>query len=171
MKSRILLTVGFTLVAVTCGVAFSLIDYQRGTEVYVKAASENLRSGPDGEILGSLNKGTSMVVLEDSPKWVKVRLEGWIWKASLTDSKLALAGNVYRALQIIVKDRATADKVLRRLRAGEDFENVAREVSIGPAAKRGGDLGYFKKGDFKPELETAILNLKPGQISEIIQTE
>ncbi|RMF69547.1 MAG: peptidylprolyl isomerase, partial [Calditrichaeota bacterium] len=33
------------------------------------------------------------------------------------------------------------------------------------------DLGYFKKGDFKPELETAILNLKPGQISEIIQTE
>jgi hypothetical protein len=152
-------------------VAYTVIDYPKGKIIYVKTATENLRDIPNGKKIGSLEKGTSLVVLKDSPEWVKVRIEGWIWKESVTDSRIALRGDGYRALQIIVKDRATIESILKQLEAGVDFKQLAKEKSIGPAAKRGGDLGYFNKGDFQPEFESVILKLKPGEISEIIQSE
>ncbi|MFQ5602046.1 MAG: peptidylprolyl isomerase [bacterium] len=138
--------------------------------IYVKSTIENLRDAPNGDKLGTLDKGAEMIVLEDASKWVKVRVEGWIWKDSVTDSKLGLAGDKYRAMQIIVKELSTAEDILKRLKAGEDFKELATAKSIGPAAKRGGDLGFFSKGDFKPEIENAILNLKPGEISDIIKS-
>ncbi|MFQ6112493.1 MAG: peptidylprolyl isomerase [bacterium] len=171
MRGTFILGIILCFLALGVCFAYSLIDYQRGKIIYVKAPTENLRDAPNGNKIGSLDKGTSLVVLEDSPKWVKVRIEGWIWKGSVTDSRIALRGGGYRALQIIVKDRATAESILKELKAGADFGKLAKDKSIGPAAQRGGDLGYFNKGDFQPEFESVILNLKPGEISEIIQSE
>jgi parvulin-like peptidyl-prolyl isomerase len=48
--------------------------------------------------------------------------------------------------QIVLRDREKAEKVLNRLKAGEDFGKVAREVSIGIEATRGGDLGWISRG-------------------------
>lgn len=157
------------IAAVALALAFNQ-QYSSGQTVYVKAATENLRDAPQGNKLGTVDKATSLVVLEDSGQWTKVRLEGWIWKASLTESKLALQGDVYRAQQIVVKELSTAEKALKRVKSGEDFSAVAKKLSIGPAAKKGGDLGYFKKGDFQPEVEKAILSLQPGQVSEIVKS-
>ncbi|MBI5485680.1 MAG: peptidylprolyl isomerase, partial [Deltaproteobacteria bacterium] len=40
-----------------------------------------------------------------------------------------------------------------------------------PAARKdGGDLGVFKKGDMQPELESAIVAMKPGEVSELVYT-
>ena len=58
-------------------------------------------------------------------------------------------------------DRATA-----RLDAGEEFAVVARDLSDGPTASTGGDLGFFKRGMFLPELEAAAFRLKPGEHSQ-----
>ncbi len=48
--------------------------------------SENLRQTPNGKIIGKVEKGTSLVILEEQNKWLRVRLENgteaWIWKAS-----------------------------------------------------------------------------------------
>jgi len=48
--------------------------------------SENLRQTPNGKIIGIVKKGTSLVILEEQDKWLRVRLEdgteAWIWKAS-----------------------------------------------------------------------------------------
>jgi hypothetical protein len=56
----------------------------RNTTVIVP--SENLRQTPKGKIIGKVNKGTSLGVLEEQDKWLRVRLEdgteAWIWKAS-----------------------------------------------------------------------------------------
>lgn len=150
--------------------AYALIDFAPGQVVYVKAATENLRATPNGEKVGTVDKGTEMTVIEDRGNWVKVRLQAWIWKPSLTDSRLALQGDVYRALQIIVGDRAKAEELLVQIKGGVDFQALARQHSIGPAAQKGGDLGYFKKGDFQPEFEAVILNLKPGQVSGVIES-
>jgi hypothetical protein len=56
----------------------------RNTTVIVP--SENLRQTPKGKIIGKVNKGISLGVLEEQDKWLRVRLEdgteAWIWKAS-----------------------------------------------------------------------------------------
>ena len=67
--------------------------------------------------------------------------------------------------------RAKADAALRRVRAGESFAKVAREVSDGPTAKEGGDLGYFRRGQMLPQLEQAAFSLQPGEISGLIRIE
>src|SRR5438270_5025320 len=67
--------------------------------------------------------------------------------------------------------RAKADAALRRIREGESFAKVARDVSDGPTAKEGGDLGYFRRGQMLPQLEQAAFSLQPGEISGLIRIE
>jgi len=65
-----------------------------------------------------------------------------------------------------------AEMILKKLKEGADFTQLAREYSEDPAsAKRGGDLGMIKRGDFVPEFENAAYKLKDGEISGIVQTQ
>ncbi len=71
----------------------------------------------------------------------------------------------------ILKSQATALAVLADAKEGKDFADLAKKFSEDPAARKdAGDLGSFKKGDMQPELEKAILSLKPGEISELVRT-
>jgi peptidyl-prolyl cis-trans isomerase SurA len=66
------------------------------------------------------------------------------------------------------KVRGAAERVLQRLRTGEDFAKVAKEVSKGPSAEDGGDLGWLRRGTIQKALEDAAFALKDGQISGIV---
>jgi peptidyl-prolyl cis-trans isomerase SurA len=66
--------------------------------------------------------------------------------------------------------QARAEQALRRVKAGETFALVARELSDGPTAKQGGDLGYFRHGLMLPAIEQAAFSLKPGEVSPVIRT-
>jgi peptidyl-prolyl cis-trans isomerase SurA len=57
-----------------------------------------------------------------------------------------------------------------RLRRGEAFETLAREYSDDPHAEAGGALGWVRQGELLPELDEALFRLKPGELSEPIQT-
>ena len=65
---------------------------------------------------------------------------------------------------------AIADKALARLKAGEDFAKVAREMSQGPSASEGGELGWLRRGTVQPEVEKVAFALQPGEISGLIRT-
>lgn len=169
MKHRTILATIVGVIIFTFCVGFAIVDFPKGKTVYIKN-TENFRDKPQGTKIGVLEKGTAMVVLEDSPKWLKVKVEGWVWKESVTDNRLAATGGGYRAFQIVVKQLSTAEDILAQLKGGANFEELAKGKSIGPAAKRGGDLGYFQKGDFQAEIEAAILALRPGAISEIVKS-
>lgn len=66
--------------------------------------------------------------------------------------------------------RALAQTTLERLRDGADFARVATEVSEGPARMRGGDLGFLPRGRLVPEVDRVAFELKPGQLSDVIQS-
>lgn len=67
--------------------------------------------------------------------------------------------------------RARAEQALARLRSGESFEEVAKEMSEGPTAKKGGAIGTFKKGSMNERLEEAAFALEEGEFSEILEQE
>src|SRR3954463_8093476 len=64
---------------------------------------------------------------------------------------------------------ARADAALRRIKEGESFAKVARDVSEGPTAKEGGDLGYFRRGQMLQALEEPAFSLQTGQSSGLIR--
>jgi len=67
-----------------------------------------------------------------------------------------------------LRDRAEA--LLARARAGEDFYDLAYFNSDDRSKYVGGDLGYFHEGQTVKEFEDALKKLKPGEISDIIET-
>ena len=71
-----------------------------------------------------------------------------------------------RARHILVNTEAEAEDIIRRLKEGESFEELAKTLSIGPSGPNGGDLGYFQRGDMVPSFADASFALEVGAISE-----
>jgi peptidyl-prolyl cis-trans isomerase SurA len=67
--------------------------------------------------------------------------------------------------------RELADRALARLAAGEAFEAVARAMSEGFRADAGGDLGWVRPTELRPELRDAIAGLRAGEASGVIEAE
>jgi peptidyl-prolyl cis-trans isomerase C len=67
--------------------------------------------------------------------------------------------------------RAQAEDVLKQIRAGADFAQLARTRSQdSSSAARGGDLGFFAAGQMDPTFEMAAFALKPGEVSQVVET-
>jgi peptidyl-prolyl cis-trans isomerase SurA len=66
---------------------------------------------------------------------------------------------------------AKAGDVLKQIRAGANFEDVAKKFSDGPSAAQGGDLGSFKRGTLAKELEDRTFAMKSGEVTDVIRTK
>jgi foldase protein PrsA len=76
-----------------------------------------------------------------------------------------------RASHILVKDKAAAEKLLTQLKAGADFEKLAKANSIDTvSAAKGGDLDW-PTTPFVPEFQAALDKLKVGQTSAVVKTQ
>lgn len=77
-----------------------------------------------------------------------------------------------KCAHILVEKQGQALAILDRLKKGEKFADIAKELSLDPGSgKRGGDLGYFGRGKMVKPFETVAFKLAVGEISEPIKTE
>jgi len=67
--------------------------------------------------------------------------------------------------------RKKLEEIRRRLLKGEEFVALAREFSEGPTNVRGGDLGYFRRGQMVKPFEDTAFALKVGELSEVVETQ
>ncbi|MGA9303962.1 MAG: peptidylprolyl isomerase [Candidatus Sulfotelmatobacter sp.] len=66
---------------------------------------------------------------------------------------------------------AKANDVLKQIRAGANFDDMAKKFSDGPSAAQGGDLGAFKRGTLAKELEDRTFAMKSGDVTDVIRTK
>jgi len=70
--------------------------------------------------------------------------------------------------QILVRERSTAEQLLRQLQAGSDFKTLAYQYD----SLTGGELGWFPRGYLtQPQLDDVVFALQPGEYSSIIETD
>jgi parvulin-like peptidyl-prolyl isomerase len=76
------------------------------------------------------------------------------------------------ARHILVETEEEANEVIARLEAGEDFAELAAEVSQDPGSgAAGGDLGFVPRGRFVPEFDEVVFSAPVGQVSDPVQTQ
>jgi peptidyl-prolyl cis-trans isomerase C len=73
--------------------------------------------------------------------------------------------------EVKAKAKEKAEALLKEIKAGKDFAETAKSSSTCPSKEQGGDLGFFGKGQMVPAFEQAAFALKPGQISEVVETQ
>ena len=122
------------------------VDKQRNVELQIKLEQARI-----------LAQSYAQEQLADKMKATDAEVDAYIAQHPELDSKV---------------NRSKAEDVLKRVRAGEDFAKLAKEFSTDPGSKdKGGDLGWFGHGQMVPEFEQAAFALKPGQVSDLVQTK
>ncbi len=81
-----------------------------------------------------------------------------------------VSGERLRLCQLILPDQATGQLARDRLRAGEDFLTVSRELSRAPNAATGGIIGWVERGQLPPEFEAAVFGLAVSEVSDPVQS-
>lgn len=76
-----------------------------------------------------------------------------------------------RARHILVNSEDEAKKVLERLKAGETFEAIAKQVSLDGSRDYGGDLGFFTAAEMVPAFSKAVFDMKKGEVSPPVKTD
>lgn len=84
------------------------------------------------------------------------------YRARYPDGKIT----EYRTRQILVNERHTAADLIRKLRAGGDFAQLAKQHSKGPAAAHGGALQWFQPSQVLAEFAAAVESLEVGEFTK-----
>jgi len=83
-----------------------------------------------------------------------------------------LGGVEYKASHILLSTEKEAKDVISQLSKGADFVKTAKEKSVGPSGKSGGDLGWFSPQQMVKPFSTAVAKLKKGEYTKApVQTQ
>ena len=88
-------------------------------------------------------------------------------KAAYESVKAQYTGKEYHVEHILVEKEADAKAIITQLKAGGNFEEIAKAKSKDPgSAPSGGDLGWVTEKSLVPEFSKAMVQLKPGQVTD-----
>lgn len=91
-------------------------------------------------------------------------------KAQIRASHILVPASEDASPEEVKKAEKKAAGILKRLKKGGDFSELASENSSCPSKAKGGDLGFFSRGQMVPEFEKAAFNLKMNETSGVVKT-
>lgn len=108
---------------------------------------------------------------EEARKFYDENIQQFSQPEEIRASHILLASPETDPAEKRAETRGRAEALLSDLRGGRDFGEAATALSADPgSAPNGGDLGFFSRGRMVPQFETAAFALKPGEISDVVET-
>jgi len=140
--------------------------------LYDEAKSRKLHNDPDiKELIDDANRKILISrVIEDETKKSAPVSDDDVSSYYEQNKEKYMVPEMVRASHILTSTEEEAIKAKGELDRGADFAAVANEYSKDLTKDRGGDLGYFKKGQMIPEFENAAFSLNVGETSDVIKT-
>lgn len=130
----------------------------------------------DKEVKDQIDQITKQAGGNDKVKEVLSKYYGWSFndfrgKIEFQLARQKLQAKITEDESINQQAKARAEEVLAKVKAGEDFAELARKHSQDSSAANGGDLGFFGKGQMVAEFEAAAFALEVGQTSDIVKSK
>ena len=114
---------------------------------------------------------TVKVSEEDARKFYDQNPDKFIRPEAVKASHILLGVDQKATAEEKKSAREKAEKLRKELAGGADFAALAKGNSTCPSSQQGGDLGFFGKGQMVPAFEKAAFALKPGEISDVVETQ
>lgn len=118
-------------------------------------------------IVGYMQGQKRQTVSEISPAKIKEYYEAnkskWYSPASVKIRLITLKTGMYASID---ENRKLAAEIVERLKKGEDFAELAKRFSKDDSSTKGGDWGWYKKGELNPVLDREVFALKVGEITK-----
>lgn len=131
----------------------------------VKEFYENIKKKMEGKNLGLENKKE-----EEMNKLAKYFSRAT--SEQIRARHILIQANKNASMKEKSAARRRINEIKKKIKEGADFTEMVKEYSEDPGSKnRGGDLGYFAKGDMVPEFEKAAFSLKVGEVSDPVLTD
>jgi len=108
---------------------------------------------------------------EESKKFYDQNIDKFKQPESVRASHILIGLDAKAADADKKKAREKAETIRRDLAGGADFAKLAKQHSTCPSNQQGGDLGYFGRGQMVPAFEQVAFTLKPGEISDVVETQ
>ena len=138
----------------------------------------------ESDVQAQIERGMAIQKLIDKEVTEKIKVSDEETKAFYDKNpQLFQQPEQIKASHILIKVQADApadqkadarkklEAVQQKVKKGEDFATLAKTYSEGPSGPKGGDLGYFRRGQMVKPFEEAAFSLKPDETSEIVETQ
>jgi len=138
----------------------------------------------ESDVQAQIERGMAIQKLIDKEVTEKIKVSDEETKAFYDKNpQLFQQPEQIKASHILIKVQADApadqkaearkkiEDVQQKVKKGEDFATLAKTYSEGPSGPKGGDLGYFRRGQMVKPFEEAAFSLKPDETSEIVETQ
>jgi len=138
----------------------------------------------ESDVQAQIERGMAIQELIDKEVTEKIKVSDEETKAFYDKNpQLFQQPEQIKASHILIKVQADApadqkaearkkiEDVQQKVKKGEDFATLAKTYSEGPSGPKGGDLGYFRRGQMVKPFEEAAFSLKPDETSEIVETQ
>jgi len=135
------------------------------------------------EVRAQIQRGLAIRELIDQKVANKIAITDEETKAYYTDNpQLFNQPEKVKASHILIKVEPTADdakkaearkkieEIQQKLKEGGDFAELAKEYSQGPSSTKGGDLGYFQRGQMVKPFEDTAFSMKANEVSGRVET-
>ncbi len=153
-----------------------VLDQLQQESVVRKLAAQYKVTVSDKEINDQVDQITKSAGGTPKVKEVLKKYYGWDIadlkkKISFQLLKQKTSEKLQNSESINAQSKAKAESVLKEVKAGGDFGELAKKYSQDSSAANGGDLGFFGKGQMVKEFEDAAFKLQPGETSGLVKTK